>query len=458
MLRHYLEVKAQHPDALLFYRMGDFYELFFEDARQAAPLLEVALTARQKGTDNEAPMCGVPHHALESYVGKLLRLGLKVAVCDQVEDPATAKGLVKREVTRVMTPGTLSEPALLDGKEDNLLASVRWRDDGRAAAFLDVSTGAFFARRYRDAAEALDDLEVQRPREVLTWPGEAPPEVVRWAERTGVCRSELLPEQVASGRRAAEMLERQLGLATLKGLGLEEGEAAVEAAAAALLYAHETQRSSLSHVRALTVRESDEALVLDPTTLANLEVLRSLREGGRRGTLLSVLDRTVTPTGGRAVRDWLRRPLRDPAAIGARLDAVEELLHDAARRHRLREALGGLGDLERLAGRAVLGTLGPREAGPCATASPSPRRRSPSWRWAARRCCESWRPPNPWPTCRTSSPAPWRPTRRRASSGAASSPTASTPTSTQHARWPATASSTSSPWRPASASGPASTR
>jgi DNA mismatch repair protein MutS len=362
MLRHYLEVKAQHPDALLFYRMGDFYELFFEDARQAAPLLEVTLTARQRGTENETPMCGVPHHALEGYVGKLLRLGMKVAVCDQVEDPATAKGLVRREVTRVMTPGTLSEPALLDGKEENFLASIRWRADGAAGAFLDVSTGAFFVRRWRDLSEALDDLEVQRPRELLSWPGELPAEVVAWAERHGVCRSELLPEQVVVGRRAAELIERQLGLATLKGLGLDAGEAAVEAAAAALDYARDTQRNDLAHVRSLSLRETDDALILDPTTLANLEVLRSLREGGRRGTLLSVVDRSTTPAGGRMLKDWLRRPLRDPEAIRSRHDAVGELLHDGGRRHRLREALGGVGDLERLAGRAVLGTLGPREA------------------------------------------------------------------------------------------------
>jgi DNA mismatch repair protein MutS len=369
MLRHYLETKAQHPDALLFYRMGDFYELFFEDAQRAAPLLEVALTARGRGTDNETPMCGVPYHALEAYVGKVLRAGLKVAVCDQMEDPATAKGLVKREVTRVITPGTLSEPGLLDGKEENLLASVRFRVDGSGAvAFLDVSTGAFFVRRFRDADEALEDLELLRPRELLVVAGDAeagelPPVLQRWAERTGICRSEIDEEQRLDGRRAAELLQRQLGLATLKGLGLEDGEPAVEAAAAALAYARDTQRSDLAHVRALALRDGDDALLLDPTTLANLEVLRSLREGGKRGTLLAVLDRTVTPAGGRLVKEWLRRPLRDPAAIRRRHEAVGELLAEPPRRERLRDALGSLGDPERWAGRAVLGTLTPREAG-----------------------------------------------------------------------------------------------
>ncbi len=363
MLRHYLEVKAQHPDALLFYRMGDFYELFFEDAQRAAPLLEVALTARGRGTENEAPMCGVPYHALETYLGKVLRAGLKAAVCDQMEDPATAKGMVRREVTRVITPGTLSEPGLLDGKEENLLASVRFAADGSGAvAFLDISTGAFFVRRCRDAGEALEGLELLRPRELLASDGELPEAVRRWAERSGVCRSTLDTEQAPGGRRAAELVQRQLGIATLKGLGLEEGEPAVDAAAAALVYARDTQRSDLGHVRALALRDASDALLLDPTTLANLEVLRSLRDGGRRGTLLAVLDRTLTPAGGRLIKEWLRRPLRDAPAIRARHDAVGELLADPPRRERLREALAAVGDLERWASRAVLGTLTAREA------------------------------------------------------------------------------------------------
>src|SRR5436853_5822512 len=153
MMRQYLEVKAQHPDALLMYRMGDFYEMFFEDARAAAPILEVQLTARHKGTESEVPMCGVPHHALEGYLAKLLAAGLKVAICDQVEDPAHAKGLVKREVTRVVTPGTLSDPGLLDGKEENLLAALVWEGDFRdkpgSGAFLDLSTGTFYVRRWK---------------------------------------------------------------------------------------------------------------------------------------------------------------------------------------------------------------------------------------------------------------------------------------------------------------------
>ena len=367
MLRHYLEVKAEHPDAILMYRMGDFFELFFDDARRAAPILEVQLTARQKGTDSEAPMCGVPHHALEGYVGKLLAAGLKVAICDQVEDPAEAKGLVRREVVRVMTPGTVSEPALLEGKEENLLAAVVWdprsgENGGGGAAFLDVSTGHFFVRRWPDGEAGVEDLELLRPREVLYDEAGLPGEIAAWIEARVACRTALGGDRLLDRAKAAELLERQFGTASLRGFGLDRGEPAVRAAAAALAYARDTQQSDLSHVRGLALQETSDRAVLDPTTLANLEVFRTLREGGRRGSLLSVLDRTVTAPGGRTLRDWLRRPLRLPPAIAGRHRAVRALLEDPPRRERIRELLAAIGDPERLLARAVLGSLTPREA------------------------------------------------------------------------------------------------
>jgi DNA mismatch repair protein MutS len=372
MMRQYFEVKAAHPDALVMYRMGDFYEMFFDDARTAAPLLEVQLTARQKGTENETPMCGVPHHALEGYIGKLLAAGLKVAICDQVEDPAQAKGLVKREVTRVVTPGTVSDPELLDGKEENLLGSIVWDGEAGSAAFLDLSTGTFYVRRWSSVEEGIDDLALLRPRELLFHGPRGldgfPREVVEWAERECPCRTVLAEDRLFEPRRAGEMLLRQFGTSTLRGFGLDEGEPAVRAAAAALAYAQETQKSTLSHVRAIAVQEARDRMILDASTLANLEVFRSQRAelaGGprRRGTLLGVLDRTVTPPGGRTIREWLRRPLVDPEAIAERHRAVGELVADNPRRERLRERLARVGDPERLLTRAVLGTMTPREAG-----------------------------------------------------------------------------------------------
>ncbi len=379
MLRHYLEVKAEHPDALLFYRMGDFYELFFDDARIAAPVLEVTLTARHKGKASEVPMCGVPHHALDGYLGRAVEAGYKVAICEQVEDPADAKGLVRREVTRVVTPGTVSEPELLDGKEHNLLVAVAWDDEGEsggAGAFLDVSTGRFFVRRWATPQAGIDDLRVLAPREVLfravedggrrsggpAAAAELPGELAAWLGREGPTVSPLPEERWPSAKRAVDLLERQLGVSTLRGFGLDDREPAVIAAAAALGYARDTQHSELDHVRELSVRGAGDWMVLDPTTLANLEVFRNLREGGRKGTLVSVVDRTATAPGGRTLRDWLRWPLRDPEAIARRQRAVRALAEDSGLRDRVRDRLARIGDFERLLSRAVLGSLAPREA------------------------------------------------------------------------------------------------
>jgi DNA mismatch repair protein MutS len=362
MVRHYLEMKAQHPDALLFYRMGDFFELFFEDAEKAARILGVTLTARHKDTPNPVPMCGVPHHALETYLGKALAAGVKVAICDQVEDPKEAKGLVRREVTRVVTPGTVSQPGLLEGKEDNFLAALVWRGAEGAGAFLDVSTGTFFVRRFKDPGMALEDLGVLRPREVLAELEELPEEVRRFVDAEVACTTPLEDDRYLDRRRASAVLLEHFEAQTLRGFGLEEKEPAVVAAASALAYARATQHNDLSHVRELTVRDFSENMVVDATTLANLEVFRNQREGGRAGSLVGVLDRTVTPAGGRLLGDWLRRPLKDPARIASRHDAVEELHGKAALRDRLRDRLSHLGDPERLLSRAVLGSMTPREA------------------------------------------------------------------------------------------------
>jgi DNA mismatch repair protein MutS len=361
MLRHYSELKAAHPDALLFYRMGDFFELFFDDAREAAALLDLTLTARQKGTESEAPMCGVPHHAVEGYVGRLLRLGRKVAICDQVEDPATAKGLVRREITRILTPGTLAETALLEGREEALLAAVVFAGPAAGAAFLDVSTGRFVGRRFRDAGEALAELELARPREILLDEEAAPEALVAWVRREVASRSPLGARRLPP-RAAAEKLRRQFGVATLRGYGLEEEEPVVVAAAAALAYAQENQLSGLAHVRDFELGDPHDRLAIDATTFANLEVFRPQREGGVSATLLSLVDRTETAAGGRLVREWLRRPLADPQGVARRHDGVAALLEAPMARERLRARLARVPDFERLATRAVIGTLTPREA------------------------------------------------------------------------------------------------
>ena len=241
MLRHYLTVKAEHPDAILLYRMGDFFEMFFEDAVTAAPVLDVALTARQKGTASEAPMCGVPHHAVDAYMGKLLDAGFKVAVCDQVEDPAEARGLVRREVTRIVTPGTISDLEMLDQARPNYLAGIRFDGASGAGAFLDLSTGEFFVRRWPNTAEAVEDLERLAPREVLTCAadfaaggGDPDGHLAAWIGRAGTPHTEVDEAQAPRPAPAGRVLRRQFGVRNLRGFGLAEGEAAVTAAALVL--------------------------------------------------------------------------------------------------------------------------------------------------------------------------------------------------------------------------------
>ncbi|HVS12571.1 MAG TPA: DNA mismatch repair protein MutS, partial [Thermoanaerobaculia bacterium] len=360
MLRHYLEVKAEHPDAILLYRMGDFYETFFEDAEIAAPIFEVQLTARQRGTPSEAPMCGVPHHAVGSYVGKLLKAGYKVALCDQVEDPAQAKGLVRREVTRVVTPGTVSELELLDSRQANYLVAVLWRGEAGAGAFLDISTGRFVARRWPTPEAAVEDLGRLAPREALV-SDQAPPAVVSWIGREIACRTGLEAELMPPADAAADRLRRQFGVASLRAFGLDDGELVVQAAAAALAYAADAAHSGLEHVRSIELRLDGDAMVLDETTLRNLEIFRTLREGRRHGSLTWAVDATVTAPGARLLQEWIGAPLRRLREIERRLDAVEELVVSASRRGELRRHLEPVGDLERLTSRAVLGTLTPPE-------------------------------------------------------------------------------------------------
>ncbi len=366
MLRHYLEVKSEHPDALLLYRMGDFYELFFDDAKEAAPILDVQLTARQKGTPSEAPMCGVPHHAVESYIARLVEAGRRVAVCDQMEDPATAKGMVRREVTRVVTPGTLVEIEQLDADRHNYLACLIWEGGGGAGAFLDLSTGRLRVHRWTDADDADEDLQLLEPREVLAEVSTLPEDLHQALDgATAIRLTDLetaLPGATeVTARAASEALKRQFGVATLRGFGLKQNEPAVRAAAAALRYAATTQGADPQHVRVLEV-DDGRASVVDSTTLRNLEVLRNLRDGGRDSSVVAVLDRTRSAAGGRKLADWLREPLVEVGAIRDRHDAVADLLDDPSRRTEIRERLASVGDLRRLASRAVLGRMAPREA------------------------------------------------------------------------------------------------
>jgi DNA mismatch repair protein MutS len=363
-MRQYLDAKQQYRDAILLFRMGDFYEMFYEDALVAARVLELTLTSRSKdGQGTSIPMCGVPHHAVDTYLARLVKKGFRVAICDQVEDPKRAKGIVKREIVRVVSPGTLTDAQYLDAREPAFVMSIAGQRTEAVwgAALLDLSTGEFSCAEYsgRTGLQALsDEISVLRPREVV-----APTDLDLGQVLDGtsgelpVTRVESWTFEHESARRT---LLEQLRTTGLEGFGLEGHAPAVSAAGALLHYLRDTQKADLAHVRAISLKTTADCLLIDAITLRHLEVVESM-EGGRDGALLHEIDRTITPMAGRLLRSWLLRPLVSLDRIRDRLDAVEELAYRSTDRGKFREALKVVHDLERLVARTALGTAGPRD-------------------------------------------------------------------------------------------------
>ncbi|MBI3491060.1 MAG: DNA mismatch repair protein MutS [Acidobacteria bacterium] len=363
-MRQYLDAKQQHRDAILLFRMGDFYEMFYEDALVAARALELTLTSRSKDSNGGGiPMCGVPFHAVDAYIARLIKKGFRVAICDQVEDPRKAKGLVKREVVRVVSPGTLTDANYLDAREPAFLMAIAPTNGTMGVALLDLSTGEFSAAEYAgaDGRQALvDELAVLKPREILAPASDTgAPLVIDEIVASGLPTTavEGWTFELESARRA---LLDQLRAGSLEGFGLDRRPAAVSAAGALVHYLRSTQKVDLAHVRSIAYRQRADALLIDPTTLKHLEILEGA-EGARDGSLLDELDRTVTAIGSRLLRAWLLRPLVALEPIRDRLDAVEELAFRTTERGKFRDAIKGVQDLERLVARAALGTAGPRD-------------------------------------------------------------------------------------------------
>ena len=358
LMQQYREIKARHPGTLLFFRMGDFYEMFEDDARLAARELGLTLTARNNGGAADVPLAGVPVKAATEYLRRLIALGHRVSICEQVEDPKLAKGLVRREVIETVTPGTVLAEEWLERKRNNFLVAVDPRGGAAGLAALDLTTGELVLETVapEDLPTALARYEA--PEVVL--PAGAP-----ITAGGGAARSEREPWEF-DPELAREDLTRTFRLASLDGLGIESGDRAALGAAGALLrYARELKPGGLPHLARPRVLRRGDVLPLDEMTRRNLELVEPLRPGAAVGgtTLLEVLDRTMTPMGARLLRGWLLAPLVDPAAINARLDAVDVLVADGRGRDRVREALDGVRDLERLAGRAALGRATPRELG-----------------------------------------------------------------------------------------------
>ncbi len=365
MLEQYWALKREAGDAILLYRLGDFYEMFFEDAETAAPLLGLVLTARHKDSDIEAPMCGIPQHALESYLARLVAAGKKVAISEQTEAPAKGRTLVARKIVRVVTPGTITDPDRLDARRPNEMAAVAWNGESAAVSALDLSTGDFSVVPIRERASLVEWLLRRAPRELVVFPsdrerGEALVAAVKGSASEAPALSALAAD-APRGAGAEELLKRHFRTATLEPFGLGERGPATDAAAALLSYARTTQRADCEHVRSLRREAEAEGLVVDSVTAGHLELFRSARDGGPEGTLVSLLDRTGTAFGARTLRRLLERPLGRIAAIEARLDAVEELAADGSRLETLAKAFREIPDLPRLVARLSVGAGTPRD-------------------------------------------------------------------------------------------------
>ncbi len=360
MMQQYLRIKADHPDAILMFRMGDFYEMFFDDAVTASRILGLTLTARSKEKGEKIPLAGVPHHAVDGYIKKLIRAGHRVAVCDQLEDPKQAKGLVDRGVTRVITAGTLTDDLLPDERASNYLAAVCPRSKECGLAWVDLSTGRFFVEEVPPERLA-DELARIAPAECL-YPEGLPARdarIVHEIQATGA--AEARPEWVFDKRNALKTLHKHFGVASLDGFGCGDLGAGACAAGAVIEYLNETQRTSLAHIDRIERFSDANRLLIDRATKRSLELVETMRGGDRRRSVLGVLDRTVTTMGARLLHEWLLAPLRSPEAIARRQEGVAEFVVNTDLRDGVRAVLERMHDMERLAAKVSTGRANARD-------------------------------------------------------------------------------------------------
>ena len=353
MMRQYLAIKAQHPNILLFYRMGDFYELFFDDAKRAAELLDISLTARGKSGGEPIPMAGVPYHAVESYLARLVKMGESVAICEQVGDPATSKGPVERQVQRIVTPGTVTDEALLEERRDNVLAAVYGHKDSFGLAWLDITSGRFLVTELQGEDQLSAELQRLHPAELLY------PEGFAWFELIshikGIRRR---PEWEFDQQTASQQLNAQFGTQDLSGFGVGNITLALGAAGCVLQYVKDTQRTALPHIRAITLEQQSTRVQLDAATRRNLELTRNL-SGGVEHTLFAVLDKTATAMGSRLLQRYLHAPITDREELSARQQAIGALLEGDY--PQLQAQLKQIGDIERIMARLALRSARPRD-------------------------------------------------------------------------------------------------
>ena len=357
MLRQYMGIKSEYPDTILFFRMGDFYEMFFEDAKLASRVLGITLTSRGTHNNEKVPMCGVPHHSAKSYVAKLLENGLKVAICDQTEDPRLSKGIVKREVVRIVTPGSIVSDGDIDSKSNLYLAAISANSRTYGLAHVDLSTGEFRLTEVENVPELLDELGRIGPAELLI----SDQNPLLDQKNLSAYRVEKLDKAVFDHAKAEKLLKEQLDVTSLAGFGCEHWDQGVIAAGAVVHYLRETQKGRLEHIKELRAYHLGEFMFLDEHTIANLELFKTMRRQSVKGTLFDVLDHTLTPMGSRLLKHWIAYPLLDIRNIQNRQAAVRILREDQVLREEIREQLAGIYDLERLNGRVALGRANARD-------------------------------------------------------------------------------------------------
>lgn len=358
MMQQYLDIKEQYKDCILFFRLGDFYEMFFDDALLASKELELTLTGKSCGQEERAPMCGVPFHAADSYIAKLVEKGHKVAICEQTEDPAQAKGIVKREVIQIVTPGTITSQSILSEKENNYLASVYARSDAMSVAYCDISTGELYLTEYKGSDlydVILNELVKINASEIIlsqTFSEEYPTDEIK--KITGAYIN-ILGDAYFSEKSCEEIIKAQFNCISLTGLGLDFRPCAVPALGSLLNYLLETQKQTLKHLTHINIYEIGMHMALDKATIRNLEITETLYEKKIQGSLLGILDKTHTAMGSRKMRQWLREPLNNAKEINLRLDGVEELYNELIIRNNIKQNLKQIYDFERLAGRIACG-------------------------------------------------------------------------------------------------------
>ena len=354
MMQQYLRIKAEHPDILLFYRMGDFYELFFDDAREAAKLLDITLTARGQSNGSPIPMAGVPYHAADTYLARLLRKGMSVAICEQIGDPATSKGPVERKVMRIVTPGTVTDEALLDERKENLVVALATNDNQFGIAMLDMSSGRFSVLQAEGEEALFGELQRLRPAELLiSEDSDATP-----FQQRAISLKQRAPWHFDSSSAERELCE-QFSTKDLAGFGCADLPLAISAAGCLLAYVKETQRSALPHIQAIHTESREDCLILDAATRHNLELTESI-SGHKQNTLSAILDHTATPMGSRLLHRWIHRPLRDHKVLNQRQESIASLL-ELQSYAELHEILRGIGDIERILTRIALKSARPRD-------------------------------------------------------------------------------------------------